>query len=51
MIAKTKEKYIDNKYKDEDRQVLQEITQFLKNLYQRYRIDVSNKGHKVFMGG
>lgn len=51
MIAKTKEKYIDNKYKDEDRQVLQEITLYLKSLYQRYRIDVSDKGHKVIMGG
>ena len=51
MILKTKEKYIDNKYKDEDRQVLQEITSYLKQLYQRYRIDVSDKGHKVIMGG
>lgn len=51
MIAKAKEKYIDNKYKDEDRQVIQEITSFLKNLYQRYRIDVTDKGHKVVMGG
>lgn len=51
LVEQTKNKILDNKYQDEDRQVINKVTDYLKNLYKRYRIDVTDKGYRVFMGG
>lgn len=50
-MEQTKNNILDNKYQDEDRQVINKMGEYMRTLYKRYRIDVTDKGDRVFMGG
>lgn len=50
-MEQTKNNILDNKYQDEDRQVINKFTEYLRTLYLRYRIDVTDKSYRVYMGG